>query len=116
MPGQGMPAYPPQHQEGASTKGFVSSLFDFGFTSFVTPKVVKVVYALVMIILGLSTLGFLIFAFRVNAAFGIIALVILCPLYFFVYLGLWRIALELIIIIFRISDDLRAIRDRGDFR
>jgi hypothetical protein len=100
----------------ASAKGFVGSLFDFGFTSFVTPKVVKVVYVLIMAGLALVEAGYLIFAFRTSPAFGIISLVILCPLSFFVYLALWRILLELFIVVFRIADDIRSIRERGDFR
>jgi Domain of unknown function (DUF4282) len=100
----------------ASAKGFVGSLFDFGFTSFVTPKVVKVVYVLIMAALALVEIGYLIFAFKTSPAFGIISLVILCPLSFFVYLALWRILLELFIVVFRIADDIRSIRERGDFR
>lgn len=100
----------------ASAKGFVGSLFDFGFNSFVTPKVVKVVYVLIMAGLALAELGYLIFAFKTSMVFGIISLVILCPLTFFVYLALWRILLELFIVIFRIADDIRSIRERGDFR
>jgi hypothetical protein len=100
----------------ASAKGFVGSLFDFGFNSFVTPKVVKVVYVLIMAGLALAELGYLIFAFKASTVFGIISLVILCPLSFFVYLALWRILLELFIVIFRIADDIRSIRERGDLR
>jgi Domain of unknown function (DUF4282) len=98
----------------ASAKGFIGSLFDFGFTSFVTPKIVKVVYVLIMAGLALVELGYLIFAFKESAAFGIISLVILCPLSFFVYLAMWRILLELFVVIFRIADDLRSIRERGE--
>jgi len=113
-PDQGAAAHGPASH--ASAKGFVSSLFDFGFTSFVTPKIVKVVYGLVMFLLGLGALGLLIFFFKISLIAGIIGLIILCPLYFFVNLALWRIVLELFIAVFRIADDLRAIRDRGDFR
>jgi hypothetical protein len=100
----------------SSPKGFVASLFDFGFHSFVTPKVVKVVYVLVMIMTALAAVAFLLFAFRISAAFGVISLVILCPLYFFINVALWRIALELFVVVFRIADDIRAIRMRGDLR
>jgi hypothetical protein len=100
----------------ATAKGFVGSLFDFGFTSFVTPKVVKVVYVLIMAGLALAEIGYLLFAFRESTIFGIVSLLILCPLTFFVYLALWRILLELFIVIFRISDDLRSIRERGESR
>ena len=100
----------------AGAKGFVGSLFDFGFNSFVTPKVVKVLYVLIMAGLALAEIGYLLFAFKESAIFGIISLLILCPLTFLVYLALWRILLELFIVIFRISDDLRSIRERGDSR
>ncbi len=111
---QGATAHSPASH--ASAKGFVGSLFDFGFTSFVTPKVVKVVYVLIMAGLALAELGYLLFAFRESVIFGIISLVILCPLSFFVYLALWRILLELFIVVFRIADDLRSIRERGESR
>jgi ribosomal protein L37E len=106
----------PQQQELADAKGFVASLFDFGFNSFVTPKVVKVIYVLIMIFIGLGAIGFALSALRVNAAFGIISLFILCPLFFFVNLALWRIVLELCMVVFRIADDIRQIRMRGDLR
>lgn len=100
-----------QH-DSSSQLGFIASLFDFRFNSFVTPRVVRIVYVIAMIMIGLSALGFLLFAFKVSALFGIISLCILCPLYFLLSVALWRIALELIMIIFRIGDDLRSIRDR----
>jgi hypothetical protein len=115
-PGQGTTAHPSPGQEGVSAKGFVGSLFDFGFTSFVTPKVVKVLYVLIMVVLGLSGLGFAASAFAVNTGAGIFVLIIVAPLFFFVFLALYRIALELFVVIFRIAEDLRAIRDRGDLR
>jgi hypothetical protein len=101
---------------GAKVTGFVAALFDFRFDSFVTPKIVKVVYVLIMIMLSLSTVAFLLFAFDVSLKFGIISLVIIAPLYFFAWLALWRIFLEIFVVIFRIADDIRALRERGDLR
>jgi Domain of unknown function (DUF4282) len=129
-PGQGQGAYPEPGQaaysapggvaygaqlpgSGSAAKGFVASLFDFGFTSFVTPKVVKVVYVLITIVVSIGTLGLIIAGFRHGLAPGLFFLVIVAPLFFFIYLALWRIALEIFMVIFRISDDLRSIRERG---
>ena len=103
-----------QHQDLADAKGFIASLFDFGFDSFVTPKLIKVIYVLIMILIALSALGFALTAFRVNSGFGIISLIILCPLFFFVNLALWRIVLELFMVVFRIAADIRHIREHGD--
>jgi hypothetical protein len=115
-PRHGATGYPPPSQQLSDTKGFVASLFDFGFTSFVTTKVVKVLYVLIMVLLALSTLGFVISAFAVKPVLGIFVLLIVGPILFFVYLAVWRIFLEILIIIFRIAEDLRAIRERGGFR
>jgi uncharacterized protein DUF4282 len=112
----GFPGPQQQRQESSSAQGFMTALFDFGFNTFVTPKVVKLIYVLIMILTGLGALGFAVTAFRISPVFGIIALFILCPLFFLVELALWRIVLELFIVIFRIADDLRLIRVRGDLR
>lgn len=114
--GQGATGYPSPSQQLSDTKGFVASLFDFGFTSFVTTKVVKVLYVLIMVLLALGALGFVISAFAVKPILGIFVLLIAAPIVFFVYLAVWRIFLEILIIIFRIAEDLRAIRERGGFR
>jgi hypothetical protein len=97
-----------------SSKSYLASLFDFGFNYFVTPKIVKVVYVLITIILSLWALGFAIFAFRVNAVIGIVVLFIVCPIFFVIYLSLWRMVLELVMVVFRIAGDIRSIRARGE--
>jgi hypothetical protein len=102
-----------RHQS-ASTKGFLSSLFDFGFTSFVTPTVIKVLYVLILIGTALSALVFTITAFKASALFGIGVLVIGDPLFIIIVLAFYRIILEFFIVIFRVSEDIRAIRERGD--
>ena len=80
------------------------------------PKIIKIVYVLIAILLGLGALGILFAAFAVGAVYGIVALVIICPLYFLIDLALWRIFLEVVMAIFRMAEDLRFIRERGDLR
>jgi Domain of unknown function (DUF4282) len=101
---------------GTETKGFVRSLFDVGFTSFVTPKVIKVLYVLIMIGTILSALFYAVVAFRLNVALGIATLLVLGPLFVLITLAMWRIFLEFFMVIFRISDDIHDIRQRGEFR
>jgi hypothetical protein len=101
-----------RHQT-AGAKGFLGSLFDFGFTSFVTPTVIKVLYVLILIGTALSALTFTIAAFRASAIFGIGVLVIGDPLFIIIVMAFYRIILEFFIVIFRVSEDIRAIRDRG---
>ena len=112
-PGPSAAFGPESPNVSSSSKSFFASLFDFGFNSFVTPKVVKVLYVLITIVVGLGALFLVFSGFRINAAVGLFFLIIVAPLFFFIYLALWRIALEIFIVVFRIADDLRAIRDRG---
>lgn len=112
-PEQVRTGYSIQSQATASSKGFIGSLFDFGFNSFVTPTVVKVLYVLIMIVLGLTGLGFAVGAFALNKVLGIFVLIVVAPLMFLIFLALYRIMLEFFIVIFRIAEDLRAIRDRS---
>ena len=106
------PAQPGQ----AGAKGFLGALFDFRFTSFVTPKVVKVLYPLIMILTGLTALSFIDIAFRASIGFGFVSLFILAPLFFLVVTAIYRILLEFFIVIFRVAEDIRAMRERGDMR
>jgi Domain of unknown function (DUF4282) len=113
-PGQ---ASPPQAAPGevrTATQGFINSLFDFSFTSFVTPKVIRILYALIMIGVGLGVLFFVILAFRLNAVLGAISLLILGPVYFLVTMAFYRLVLEFFMVTFRIYEELHLIRRRGD--
>ncbi len=106
-----------RHQEQSpESKGFLAALFDFGFTSFVAPKVVKVLYALVMIMTALSALLFTIVMLKANVGLGILTLFIGAPLFFLIVMAIYRITLEFFIVFFRIAEDIRVLRQRGDFR
>ena len=116
-PSQAAPPQPPPPQPGqTAAKGFLAALFDFRFTSFVTPKVVKVLYPLIMILTGLTALSFIDIAFRASIGFGFVSLFILAPLFFLVVTAIYRILLEFFIVIFRVAEDIRAMRERGDIR
>jgi Domain of unknown function (DUF4282) len=100
----------------AEPKGFLGALFDFSFTSFVTPKVVKVLYILIVVVVGLSAVGFALSVLATNVGLGLIVLLIGAPLYFLVVTALYRITLEFFMVIYRMAQDIRAIRERGDLR
>jgi uncharacterized protein DUF4282 len=85
-------------------KGFFGSLFDISFESFITTKIVKVLYVLSMVIFGLAALAYTIFAFTVSAAFGLAMLIIIAPLAFLLYLIYTRVVLEIFVAIFRIME------------
>ena len=72
-------------------KNFIASLFDFGFTSFVTLRFLKVIYAIMVVIILLVGLFVLIGGLQTGNSLTIIGTIILAPLGTLVYLVLTRI-------------------------
>jgi len=106
----------PAAGRAADSRGFVGALFDFGFTSFVTPKVIKVLYILIVIGTVVSALVFTLLAFKASTAFGILTLVFGDPLFILIVLAIYRVVLEFFMVTFRVAEDIRALRERGDLR
>jgi hypothetical protein len=102
--------------EAADARGFLSALFDFGFTSFVTPKVIRVLYTLIMVGTVLSALVFTVIVFKASVPFGILTLVFGDPLFILIVLAIYRVLLEFFMVIFRVAEDIRAMRERDDLR
>jgi Domain of unknown function (DUF4282) len=124
MPGPGTagpgtptsPMGPSMSQRAMDSKSFLSALFDFSFTSFVTTKIIKVVYVLILILASLYALGFTIYMFHLGAAAGLFTLIVGDPLFIVIVMAFWRLVLESFIVVFRIAEDTRAIRERGENR
>lgn len=107
-----IPPPPPPEPEGPSgpatstdAAGFFQALFDFSFSSFITPKVVKFVYVLATVVLVIAWLGLMISAFSVEPAAGI-AVLLLGPIGLILYLALIRMTLEFYLAIVRMSEDI----------
>ena len=49
--------------QAADTRGFLGALFDFSFTSFVTTKIIKVLYVLILIMVVIAALFYTLLAF-----------------------------------------------------
>jgi len=99
----------------SDAKGFLGSLFDFSFTSFVTPKIVKVIYVLVTIWTVIWALIFLRFGFKYGgAAGGFFTLLVVDPILVVLTLGVYRMVLELFMVVHRMHEELKAIRERGE--
>jgi hypothetical protein len=112
----GAPQHSAPERSAAESKGFLAALFDFSFNSFITTTVIRVIYILVTIIIFLEALAFTFVAFRASALFGLLTLIIGDPLFIIIAMAMWRLILEFFVIIFRIHDDIKAIRERGDLR
>lgn len=116
----GFQAYPNQqmaNSTGADKDGFFSALFDFSFTRYVTPSVVKVLYVLLMIVVGLFVLlaiiGFL--AAMAQDASGILLALIGIPLVLLgavAWLAFYRVGLEVAVSIIRTAQSVQSIDER----
>lgn len=102
-----VPAQPAQ----AVPQGFFARLFDFSFRGFITPTIVAILYGILIAVAGLGTLFLIISAFQVRAWVGILAL-ILSPVYFFLLVIFARLYLELVVVLFRIAQDVGEIARR----
>ena len=96
---------PPSPGAVPQGKGFFGALFDFSFEHFVTPMIVKVVYVLAIMALGLTWLLFLAASFAQSASFGLLIL-LLGPIGIILYLCLIRMTLEFYLAFTRMSQDI----------
>jgi Domain of unknown function (DUF4282)/Protein of unknown function (DUF2510) len=92
-----------------TAKGFFRSLFDTSFSSLIATRVIKVAYVIAIVVFSLVALGALIGALASKKPGEIVVAIILVPIVWLVYLIWIRILLELVIIIFRIGEDVRRI-------
>ena len=125
--GQGATAPPPQwqaapptpgrprQQRGAGEKGFIGSLFDFSFTSLVTPKIIKVLYILLTVWIALIGLSILVIGFRTGGIVGgLFTLIIVEPIFVLLTLGVCRVVLEMFMVVFRLYEETKQIRENTD--
>jgi hypothetical protein len=115
QPGPG--AYAPPGQGGmaglqSKMPGFVGGLFDFSFTNFITTKVIKVLYGIwilgcVLLVLAgfFGAINLWFFAYRAQILEGLIMLV-LTPIAAALYLVLGRVYMEVLIVLFKIAENL----------
>jgi hypothetical protein len=87
-----------------SNKGFFATLFDFSFTSFVTLKFLRVIYAIAVVAIGLATLVWMGIIGSQGGIFVLLALVA-GPLAGLLYLISVRVTFEVIAVLFRIGEN-----------
>lgn len=85
-------------------KGFFASLFDFSFTSFITLKFLKVIYAVMVGLILLMGLGFFLGLASKGGGGAVLALVVV-PIATLAYLMFARMWLEIVAILFRIGEN-----------
>lgn len=96
----------------ATDKGVLGSLFDTDFTSLISMKIIKVVY--VVFLVAISVFAALFFlASLASGGPGALFGLIIAPLGWFLYVVMVRLSLEILIVIFRMGDDVRTLVERG---
>lgn len=95
-------------------KAFFASLFDFSFETFITAKIVKILYGLSIAAGGLFALFQIVNGFLTSAGMGLLMLLIGGPLLFLVSVIYARVLLEIILVIFRISEDCSKLVEIGN--
>jgi uncharacterized protein DUF4282 len=93
-------------------KGFFGSLFDYSFSSYITPRIIKVLYVLATILVALWTLVIILIAFKASSGLGIATLLIGGPIYFVIMMIGARLTLEFLSAFFRIHGDVQEINLR----
>jgi hypothetical protein len=91
---------------GAAAKGLLGMVFDLSFKTFVTPRIVQVVFILQLIGVAIGVLAMVVGAFAGGTMSGLFAL-LLSPVPFVLGALMARIYMELIIVLFRIYETLR---------
>jgi hypothetical protein len=102
--GYGAPQAPIGGPQGQA-KGTFSALFDFDFNSFATPAVVKILYVVGMVLIGLVYLGALIGGFTQGVGVGLVTLVVggVAALFYLIF---FRVTLEFFYAVVRMSEDI----------
>lgn len=83
---------------------FFGGLFDFSFTKFVTIRIIKVLFIIMIILSGLWSMAFLISLITQGAGAALLGLII-APLIFFFSVLMARVWLEVIVVLFRIAEN-----------
>lgn len=94
----------------ATQRGFFESLMDTRFDSLITPKLIRFLYVVSMIVLAVGVIVVIIAAFADKVGSGILAL-IFAPLGALIYLIVIRLWLELIVVTFKIRDAAEEVAD-----
>jgi hypothetical protein len=115
QPPHGWVPQPRPADAGHTGKGFLGTLLDTDFERLITPQLIKVFYTLSVVLVTLSSLVMLAFGVWVFQYGWLLALAtfVFTPLTWLLEVILVRIFMEAVIVRFKSSEYLRAIKDRG---
>lgn len=91
-----------------NAKGFLASLLDLSFSNFITTKLIKALYVLIIAVAAIAALITIIGGFSESFGYGLLRFII-GIVGFLVCVILARIYLEVTIILFKIEENTRKI-------
>jgi len=86
-------------------KGLFAGLFDFSFQELLSRKIVKLLYIIALVGGGIAVVAEVVLEMQVNTATGLLALVA-GVVALFVWILITRVALECVLALFRIADNI----------
>ena len=107
QPAAAMPQYA-MPVSADEAKGFVGALFDLSFSSFITTKLIKVLYIIAIILAALEALSIIGYGFMMGSVAGLVTL-IASPIVFFAIVIAARVYMELVMVIFKAAENLADI-------
>jgi hypothetical protein len=105
------PGWPPQGpaggpgQMGSAERSGFAALFDFSFGSFATPSLIRLLYIVGTVLIGLYYVGIVIVMFSNSALIGLVALIFGAVVALFM-MALLRVSLEFYFAVVRMSEDI----------
>ena len=94
----------------AGEKGNIEALMDFSLSEYLTPRMMKLLYALHLLVGLVVAIGAVLSSFRASTAEGLLML-ILAAIGLFFWILYVRVVLELIVVVFRMGADLARIAE-----
>ena len=101
---------PARHRSYIKKVDFLRPLFDFSFSQFASPQIVKFLYSLSILSAALFALFMIVVAFKASTWFGIFALLVGAPLILLLTVISSRVFLEMILVISRTAARVENIK------
>jgi hypothetical protein len=101
---QGPAGMPSQTSVPTERNGF-SALFDFSFSSFATPSLIRILFIIGTVLIGLYYVGMVLFTFSTSALAGLLTLVFGAVVALFM-IAMLRLSLEFYFAVVRMSEDI----------
>ena len=83
-------------------------MFDLSFTHFITTRLIKIIYLICIVLAVISGMAMLVFGISHGIWAGILAF-ILAPLAVVLEIMIVRVFLEIVVVLFRIAEDINKI-------